>query len=169
MLQLDQDSSQADHSPHSSSACEKSPTMGGKKSADGMGYNNLEPNEPMSHSSSGFLEDLHCNPINSRSCEKTSSPIIVDNQSGIFNTEDLQVAKYTSYSELLQHLAQEAKMVILQYSQVVGDSEMYEQQAAQAVTDLTAHGQLFLRNLNNQKQMLCRRINSISEALKNEY
>lgn len=81
---------------------------------------------------------------------------------------DSEINKYANYSEMLQDLGQLSKAVIMQYSQVFGDSEAYEQQAYQAVTDLTAHAQLLLQNLNGQKKMLCRRINSISEALRNE-
>ncbi|BFY98670.1 hypothetical protein BsWGS_01710 [Bradybaena similaris] len=91
---------------------------------------------------------------------------IMDQESNIIH--DSEINKYANYSEMLQDLGQLSKAVIMQYSQVFGDSETYEQQAYQAVTDLTAHAQLLLQNLNGQKKMLCRRINSISEALRNE-
>ncbi|CAG5132777.1 unnamed protein product [Candidula unifasciata] len=82
--------------------------------------------------------------------------------------QDSEITKYANYSEMLQDLGQQSKVVLMQYSQVFGDSEAYEQQAYQAITDLTAHAQLLLQSLNNQKKMLCRRINSISEVLRND-
>ncbi|XP_005092301.1 uncharacterized protein LOC101864286 [Aplysia californica] len=73
-----------------------------------------------------------------------------------------------NFSELLRELGQESRMVILQYSQTFGDSEDYEQQASQALSDLDAHAKILDQMLQCQKDSLCGHLNSISEALRRE-
>lgn len=68
-------------------------------------------------------------------------------------------------SDLLTKLCQNSQDIILQYLQPLKESEDFEDQVSDAISDLKAHAKILDDMIDGQKEVLCGQLNTITQKL----